>query len=225
MWRTQFLGKTHHASNIWEFRFAHPEGFDYLPGQYAAFAFPELVNDTRGQSRVMSLTSHPSDKHIAFVTRVSERPSPFKTRLFQLETGESVMLDTALGDLVLPRSSVTPLVFVAGGIGIASFISMLRDIELSGEQRDVHLLYALRGHEERLFSDVLTTFPFVRHEEFVAPKRLDAQTIIHTTNTPDETLYYLSGTERFVEGLRADLLALGLSDTQIVFDYFTGYSE
>jgi ferredoxin-NADP reductase len=225
MWSLRFISKTRLARDIWEFRFTRPEGFDYIPGQYAAFVFDVPLHDTRGQSRVMSLTSHPTDDYLAFVTRISEPPSPFKTHLFHLERGDSLLVDSALGDLVLPRSSSVPLVFVAGGIGLASYVSMLRDVELSNENRTVHLLYALRAHEEKLFGEMLGSFPFASSEMFVSPKRLSADTIITTTKNEADALYYLSGTERFVEGLRSDLIALGLNDTQIVFDYFTGYEK
>lgn len=225
MWSVRFISKEHLASDIWVFRFTRPGGFDYLPGQYASFAFHELPQDARGQSRVMSLTSHPGDSYLEFVTRVSERPSPFKLRLSNLRTNDAMLIDAALGDLVLPRSASTPLVFVAGGIGIASYISMLTDMAVSQETRTVHLLYALRSHEEKLFGDILNHFPFTSSKTFVSPSRLTDEIILHTSDNEPDALYYLSGTERFVEGLRRDLLAAGLSDMQIVFDYFTGYEK
>lgn len=223
MWKTSYIGKTHLASDIWEFRFRRPEGYQYIPGQYAAFAFVQLLADPRGQSRVMSLTSCLDDTHLAFVTRIPERPSPFKRRLAELEKGDELIIDTALGDLILPRSADTPLVFVAGGIGMASYISMLQHLKKTGEKRTVHMLYAVRAREEKLFGDLLAQFPFTSYEEYVSPNRLHAEAILRTPQDEPAALYYLSGTERFVEELRADLLATGLSDTQIVFDYFTGY--
>ncbi len=225
MWSTSYSSKTHLGSDIWEFCFTRPAGFDYVPGQYAAFAFAEPLGDPRGQSRTMSLTSHPNDNYLAFVTRIPERGSPFKQRLSQMQEGELLFVDTALGDLVLPRIPATPLVFVAGGIGIASYISMLWDMERSDESRSVHLLYALRAHEERLFPELLGRFPFTSYQEYVSPDRLSVGNILQAAKNEPDALYYLSGTERFVETLRADLLATGLTDTQIVFDYFTGYVE
>lgn len=223
MWSTQFISKTRLALDIWEFRFTRPKGYDYTPGQYATFSFHEPLNDPRGQARVMSFTSHPTDDCLAFVTRISGQPSPFKSRLSSLQAGESLVLDMALGDLVLPRSTEIPLVFVAGGIGIASFVSMLRDIEKTGETRKIHLLYALRSDEERLFSDLLGRFPFTSKQEFISPNRLRVEDILAAADT-DDALFYLSGTESFVENLRKDLLVAGLSDTQVIFDYFTGYN-
>lgn len=223
MRKTSYIGKTHLTSDIWEFRFQRPEAYQYIPGQYAAFTFAQPLADSRGQSRTMSLTSCPDDTHLAFVTRVPEQPSPFKHRLAELKRGDELLVDTALGDLILPRSVDTPLVFVAGGIGMASYISMLQYLEKTSEKRTVHMLYAVRAREEKLFGDLLAQFPFTSYEEYVSPNRLHAEAILRTPQDEPAALYYLSGTERFVEELRADLLATGLSDTQIVFDYFTGY--
>lgn len=223
MWHAKFIGKTKQASDIWEFMFTRPEGYEYIPGQYASVVLPELSGDPRGNTRTMSFVSHPNDQYLAFVTRIPNSPSHFKARLSTLQKDDAVFFDAALGDLVLPRSTATPLVFVAGGIGIASFVSMLHDMQLSNEGREVHLLYALRSHEERLFPDLLDAFPFMQREYYVAPRRLNAELILHAPAPRSDALYYLSGTERFVESLRADLLKQGLSDTQIVFDYFTGY--
>lgn len=225
MWHARFISKTHLASDIWEFRFSKPEGYTYLAGQYAQFHMPNLQNDPRGSVRTMSFTSHPSDTYLAFVTRIPAQPSPFKQQLAALQPGHEIILATALGDLVLPRSVATPLVFVAGGIGIASFIAMLAEARASSEERLVTLLYALRNTEERLFGEQLASFPFASYREFIASDRLEASAVLSTAIDVSNTLFYLSGTEGFVEGLRYDLLQSGLTDTQIAFDYFTGYPE
>lgn len=224
MRKTNYIGKTHLASDIWEFRLQKPEAYQYIPGQYTAFTFVQPLADPRGQSRTMSLTSCPDDTYLAFATRVPEQPSPFKRRLAELDRGDELLIDTAIGDLILPRPIDTSLVFVAGGIGIASYISMLRHLEKTSDKRTVHLLYAVRTLEEKIFCDQIKRFPFASYEEYVSPDRLHAEAILQTPQDKSNTLYYLSGTEHFVEELRADLLTAGLSDTQIVFDYFNGYT-
>ena len=224
MWNAAFIEKTRLASDIWEFRFVKPDQYDYVAGQYAQFTLPDVLNDARGPARTMSFTSHPTDAYLSFVTRIpAHQISPFKQRLGSLRNGETVRVDAALGDLILPKLETTPLVFVAGGIGIASFIAMLEDTRLSNRPREISLLYALRSPAEKLFSEVLTRFPFASYGEFIAPDRLSAPMIFSATKEVAGTLFYVSGTERFVDGLRGDLLQNGLNDAQIIFDYFTGY--
>lgn len=225
MWSAPYIGKTQLAADIWEFRFVRPTGYDYIAGQYAQFHFPDLTDDQRGNMRTMSFTSHPDDDYLAFVTRLPETASPYKRHLATLQPSDNTVVDGALGDLILPRATNRPLIFVAGGIGIASFISMLTEVTKSTEERPITLLYALRGAEEKLFGEQLARFPFVSYRDYIAPERVDASTILSVAEQAYEPLYYLSGTERFVEGLRHDLMHAGLSDSQIAFDYFTGYSE
>jgi hypothetical protein len=60
-------------------------------------------------------------------------------------------------------------------------------------------------------------------QTILAPNRLTAQEIIDAT--PPNALVYLSGSQNFVEGLCADLTALGTPHEQIVFDYYDGYID
>ena len=83
----------------------------------------------------------------------------------------------------------------------------------------------VRSEEERLFSDLLDHSPFTSKQEFVSPARLSMEDILGIQDDASSTLFYLSGTESFVETLRKNLLMAGLSDTQVIFDYFTGYPE
>src|SRR6266567_7440506 len=105
MWPAKFLHTTQLATDIWEFSFSRPANYTYLPGQYASVSLEEPIQDPRGRARTMSLTSHPDDDYLAFVTKIFEKPSPFKTKLMQMQPGDSILVGAALGDLVLPLSS------------------------------------------------------------------------------------------------------------------------
>lgn len=224
MWNAAFIEKTHLTSDIWEFRFVKPAQYEYVAGQYAHVSLADVFDDPRGPARTMSFISHPTDSYFSFVTRIpAYQSSPFKQRLSSLSRAETIHIDAAMGDLVLPKLETTPLVFVAGGIGIASFIAMLKEAHLSDRPREISLLYALRSPTDKLFSEILSAFSFASYREFVAPDRLNAPTILSEAKEVPGTLFYLSGTERFVESLRHDLMQTGLNDTQIIFDYFTGY--
>ncbi len=171
----------------------------------------------------MTLTSHPNDNHVAFVTKISEQPSPFKTKLMHMQPGDLILLDAALGDLVLPKSPDLPLVFVAGGIGIASYVSMLQDLITRKEERPIFLFYALRSAHEQIFRGLLDSYPLQLKEIAIAPNRLTAGQI--KSSVPPDALIYLSGSQRFVEGLQIALEQLRTPRGQIVFDYYDGYTD
>lgn len=222
-YQLEFIRRTQLAGTIWQYDFRPSVPIRFVPGQYAHFSFPFPVGDSRGAERTMTLTSLPTEDVISFVTRFPAKPSVFKRRLCQLTSGDTVRMGEPLGDVVLPRTTAAPLVFTAGGIGIASYIAMLRDLHARGEKRTTSLLYAMRSCDDKIFSDLLHSFPFALFKEYISPRRLTAADILTAARSETQALYYLSGTESFVMDLRRQLEDSGLDHSRIVFDYFTGY--
>jgi len=205
------------APGIWQYYFRPERRVDFIPGQYADFHILQPLDDPRGQSRVFTLTSLPSDELLSFVVKFVRPLSPYKQALQTLQRGDELRMDEAMGDLVLPKMPSIPLVFIAGGIGAASFVGMTLALT---EPRVITMFYALRDEKEQIFTNVFAPLnPYL----CVSPARLSAETI--TRNQAPDAQYYLSGSERFVEGLRRDLEALGVPHEQIVFDFFDGYIE
>jgi ferredoxin-NADP reductase len=211
------------APGIWEYYFRPERPVDFTPGQYVNFQIPQPLADPRGQGRVFTLTSLPDDPLVSFVAKLPTPHSPYKEALHNLAVGDELRLDDAMGDLVLPKSPAVPLVFVAGGIGMASFASMLKQLLKTREERSIFLFYGVRSRNERIFQDLAHSYPLTLNTTAIAPHRLTAQEI--KDSTPPDSQVYLSGSERFVEGLRGDLERLGTPHEQIVFDYFDGYVE
>lgn len=221
--RIRFARREELAPGIWQYYFTPERPVDFIPGQYAEFHFLEPLADPRGQARTFTLTSLPGDPHVSFAVKFVPPLSPYKQALQALQPGTELRLDEAMGDLVLPKSPDMPLVFIAGGIGMASFAGMLRQLLAAREERQIFLFYGLRGQREQIFRDLVESYPLALRTLAVAPNRLSAQEI--ASSIPPEALMYLSGSQKFVEGLRADLAALGTPHEQIVFDYFDGYTE
>lgn len=211
------------APGIWQYYFRPERPVDFIPGQYAALYLHDVMADPRGSSRVFSFTSLPSDELISFVLKHFELQTPYKHRLQSLQPGDAARLDDAMGDLVLPKSTATPLVFVAGGIGIASFVGMLKQLLAAREERSIFFFYALRSRREQIFRDLIDAYPLQLKQIVIAPNRLTAQEI--KDSTPPDSLVYLSGGQGFVEALQAGLEELSTPREQIIFDYFDGYAE
>jgi glycine betaine catabolism B len=211
------------APTIWEYQFRPERPVDFIPGQYAAWYLLDPITDPRGQARTFSLTSLPTDPTVSFIAKFPTPLSPYKQALQALQPGTELRLDDAMGDLVLPKLATTPLVFIAGGIGLASFISMLKQLLQNREERPIFLFYALRSRQEYLYRELLDAYPLALKNVTIAPHRLMAEEIVGAV--PPESLFYLSGSERFVEGLRRDLAAQGVAHEQTVFDYFDGYAD
>lgn len=215
-----FLRKQQLADNVWEFYIRPSESLDYQPGQYVNVAIPR-VHDPRGSGRTFTLTSLPSDDSLSFAVKVPNPCTPYKQALARLEEGAELTIGQAMGDFVLPRDMSRPLVFVAGGLGIASFVGMMKQLAVDGDQRTMRLLYGYRDHEGMLYQNIIESCPGLTTDYFVSPKRITAQDIL--ADHQGNTLYYLSGSEGFTMGLRSDLLQEGTNPTNVVYDFFDGY--
>lgn len=218
-----FEKKEELSPSIWEYYFRPERPVDYVPGQYIDVVLNNVRDDPRGKSRVFTLTSLPTDELISFVVKMPEPQSLYKQYLELLQEGDPAHCNNAMGDLILPKDPARPLVFVAGGIGIASFASMLKKLLAKREERDIFLFYALRSKYEQIFTDLTKAYPLRLKTTVIAPNRLSAQQIMHST--PPDALIYLSGSQHFVEGLQQNLVTLGVDHSQITFDYFDGYTE
>lgn len=210
------------APGIWQYFFTPERAVQFVPGQYADFHILSPLSDPRGRARTFTLTSLPGEATVSFVVKIAPVPSAYKQALQALHPGDAMKMDDPMGDLVLPKLSTIPLVYVAGGIGIASYASMLRSLLVAREERRIFLFYALRDRRERIFADLTSSYPLELDQRTIAPHRLQALEIIESV--PPESLFYLSGSQVFVEGLFKDLLVLGVSREQIVFDYYEGYA-
>lgn len=218
----ELVRREHWGADVWEYFFLPNEPVAYLPGQYAQFSIANLT-DPQGNSRIFTLTSLPSDPWLSFAVKISHKPSPYKTRLGSLKPGDTMYIGDAMGDLVAPRAATTPLLFVAGGLGIASYMALLRELGQLEQPNPVYLLWAVRSQAERYNLPVLNDLAPANRHVFVAPNRLSINDIM--ARATSETLIYLSGSEHFVTGLRGELHARGITDAQILFDYFSGYED
>jgi ferredoxin-NADP reductase len=108
------------------FRFEKPEGFTYKAGQNSDFTLIEpLETDPEGNKRTFSLVTTPAEDHLAITTRM--RDTAFKRTLRVMEDGTKLTIEGPYGDLTLHENTARPAVFLAGGIGITPFHSMVRD--------------------------------------------------------------------------------------------------
>ncbi len=211
------------APGIWEYYFRPDRSVDFVPGQYVHLHLPSVEDDPRGKERTFTLTSLPEDELVRFVTKHFDLQTPYKHVLQHLKAGDIARIDDAMGDLVLPKSMDVPLVYVAGGIGMASFVSMLKYLLSKREERNVFLFYWLRSRREQLYRELTDAYPLALKQIVLAPNELSAQEIKATT--PPDALIYLSGGQGFVEKLRIELESMGTPRSQIIFDYFDGYAE
>jgi len=123
------------------------EEVDFIPGQYFWVTLPDPpYEDARGPRRHFSIVTSPNERGVlGFCTRL--RDSAFKRSLVELPVGADAEVEEPKGSFLLPQETDQPYVFIAGGIGITVFRSMLRYIAEENLPHRVTLIYSNRDRD------------------------------------------------------------------------------
>jgi ferredoxin-NADP reductase len=212
------------------------EEVDFRPGQYF---WVELLDppydDEKGARRHISVVTSPTERGIlGLCTRL--RDSAFKRSLVELPVGTEVEVEQPKGNFALPEDTGPHYVFVAGGIGITVFRSMLRYIDDTGEPYRVTLVYSNRDRESTAFLDELEELD-ARADWFrlVATmtqdsgwggetRRVDADMLAEVIGDDLASHRFLvAGPPAMTEGVVDALKGAGVPEERILSDGFSGY--
>lgn len=214
------------APSIYEFSFAPKGNLNFLPGQYMEWTLPHKDMDTRGVRRFFTLASSPTEEDIKIAVRMSKHGSSFKKALQNIGNKKIVAAQLA-GDFTLPNDSSQKLVFIAGGIGITPFRSMIKYLLDKNEKRDITLFFTAKTDNEFVYKDIFAQAKKklgikVIYTETEKDGRLDTEKIKAKVPDYKKRMFYLSGPHAMVEGFKDTLGKAGV--TKIKTDYFPGYA-
>jgi ferredoxin-NADP reductase len=212
------------------------EEFDFRPGQYFWVELLDLpYDDEKGPRRHISVVTSPTERGIlGLCTRL--RDSAFKRSLVELPVGTEVEVEQPKGDFALPEDTEPHYVFIAGGIGITVFRSMLRYIDDTGEPYRVTLIYSNRDRESTAFLDELEALD-ARADWFrlVATmtqdpdwggetRRIDAGMLSDVLGGDlGSYTFVVAGPPAMTEGVVETLKGAGVPEERILSDRFSGY--
>jgi ferredoxin-NADP reductase len=219
----KLIEKEHLIDNVWAFRFQPDHPLTWVPGQFIRVELPHEQPDDEGTKRWFTVSSAPYDGIIQITTRVTQ--STFKRALDALPVGgQLVLIDEPDGDFIWVDTD-RPLVFVAGGIGITPFRSILRQRLHDNQPLAVTLIYASRTPEVPFrdeigewATDQRFKIKYVTGEPLTADKLAKLQPDLH------DSLVYVSGPEPMVATLGDQLKAAGLPEPQLKQDFFPNYT-
>ena len=167
------------------------------------------------------------------VTRL--RPSAFKRAVARLPLGAKVEIDSVAGTFLLPRENRSPLVFLAGGVGITPFLSMLEALKSRKLRQSVLLLYANRNRARTVFFQELQELA-ERHRKikiiFVMSRdsrwsgergRINEPLLRKYVKDFKTPWFYVCGKPQMTGSLSVILLKLGVPGARIKTEEFTGY--
>jgi ferredoxin-NADP reductase len=212
------------------------EEVDFRPGQYFFVTLPDAGHqDERGLRRHITVVTSPNDKGVlGLATRM--RDSAFKRTLGELPVGAEVDVEPPKGKFALPEETSRPLVFVAGGIGITVFRSMLRYIREEQLPYRVTLIYSNRDRESTAFLDEL------RQVEQELPSLRLILTMTQDPGWKGETrkvdaaffreylgedlnafTFLVAGPPGMAEGVQKALDEAGVKEENVIAERFSGY--
>ena len=209
---------------------------DFRPGQYFWVTLLDPpYDDEKGPRRHISVVTSPNERGVlGLCTRL--RDSAFKRSLAELQVGDEVDVEEPKGDFALPEETDRPYVFIAGGIGITVFRSMLRYITEEGLPHRVTLLYSNSDRESTAFLDELRELesanPYVRLVLTMTDddgwdgesRHIDADFLRdHVDGDLGDCTYLTAGPPDMVEAMVKALREVGVPDEHIRPQRFAGY--
>ncbi|MDQ3857897.1 MAG: FAD-dependent oxidoreductase [Actinomycetota bacterium] len=212
------------------------EEVDFRPGQYFFVTLLDPpYDDEKGPRRHISVVTSPTERGVlGLCTRL--RDTAFKRSLQELPLGAEVEVEPPKGKFVLPEDTSRPYVFVAGGIGITVFRSMLRYIADAALPYRVTLVYSNRTEAEAAFLDELrdlerrlpdfrlvltmTQDPGWQGET----RKIDAAFLRdHLGARLDDATVLVAGPPGMVAAMQEALATAGVPEDRVIADKYSGY--
>ena len=226
------------AEGTMAFHFEKPSGFKFKAGQFADVTLidpPET--DAEGSTRTFSIASSPFEDELVFTTRM--RDTAFKRSLRKVPLATEVKISSAAGSFTLHKNRAKPAVFLAGGIGITPFLSIVRQANHDHLPHPLYLFYSNRRPEDAPFLDTLQTLERTNPnfhlictmtEMSKSQKEwkgemvpIDREMLSRHLTTLQGPIYYSAGPPAMVAGTKEMLAAAGIDEDDIRTEDFAGY--
>ncbi|MGE5603095.1 MAG: FAD-dependent oxidoreductase [Nitrososphaerales archaeon] len=221
----------------WEFIFAPDRRLAFAPGQYMEWTLGHEDPDGRGNRRYFTLASSPTEPDVRLGLRFNDPSSSYKEAMLEMDKGDEIIAGQLAGDFIMPRNPKQPLVFIAGGIGITPYRSMIKYLLDQGQPRPITLIYAAAHPRDFVFQDVfkqaerelgIRTVYVPQKAEGMTPGWIGPTGLIRPeiiqTYAPNyrKAIFYISGPNMMVDSVKKMLGKMGIPDRQIKTDFFAG---
>jgi len=202
-----------------------PKNFAFYPGQYLDIELP--VSDPLGTTRIFSLSSSPSEDFLMLTYK--KGVSPYKKRLHTLRAGDTIESSHPAGTVVIDDSS--PIVLMAGGIGIAPHRSMIKWAVDKHLDLPITLIYSNSDPDfifKKELNQWMKLYPQLTIHYVVTGQdghldQLKMAKILNLKSLIFNHIFYLAGPPKMVDDFEIMLLNLGVDSTNIRADRFDGY--
>lgn len=225
------------ASDCYEYIFKPDRKLAFQPGQYLDWTLDVRNPDDRGNRRPFTIASAPADREVRLGVKFYPLSSAFKRALAAMRPGDVIYGSQPAGSFTLPKDPSEKLAFLAGGIGITPFRSMVRDLIRRQDMRSIILLYGANRSDEIAYSYLfemaerelgMRTLYVIAQDQAPAPNchRGFIDEALIQREIPDfrDRIFYVSGPRAMVTRFRHVLRELGVARSRIKVDFFPGFA-
>ena len=231
-----FHHKEKAAKDAFSFYFERPKDFNFDPGQYLKIT-QEIENpDARGSSRYFTISSSPTDKDfLTITTRIIK--SSFKLALADLKPGQKISAFGPIGYFDFYPKNKTQNIFLAGGMGITPFHSILRYIDANQIKSKIILIASFQNRQEAVFyneikgiekknSAIKIIYSLTNEKKLSSDfekGRIDENMIKKYVQNYSSSHFFIVGPPAMVESMFEIVVKLGISEEKIFKEDFSGY--
>lgn len=211
--------------------------YSFKAGQNADFTLIDPPQtDSEGNTRTFSLVSSPTVKdRIMFATRM--RDTAFKNSLKEIPIGTQIKVSQAMGQFTLPKDQTKSVVFLAGGIGITPFMSILQAAADQQLQHQIILFFSNRTPALAPFmSDLQELVGKIPHYQFIPTLtdemptdwkgeqgRITAELLQKYITDFSTPIFYTAGPASMTEVMLSLLEEFNVPEEHIKVEDFPGY--
>ncbi len=226
------------AEGTMAFHFERPAGFEFTAGQFLNVTLldpPET--DDEGDDRTFTIASAPCEPDLMVATRM--RDTAFKRVLKTAPAGTPVEIVGPSGKMVLHGEAARPAVFLAGGIGITPFRSIIVQATRDRAPHRLFLFYSNRRPEDAAFLEELQAlergnpnYRFIGTMTDMAKSQrpwrgetgyINQDMLARHLGNLNGPIYYIVGPPALVDAMRQMLTAAGAPGGDIRIEKFAGY--
>ncbi len=227
------------ARDTAEFAFVPDRRVSFKPGQYLEWTLAHSPSDSRGNRRYFTIASSPTEKNLLLGIKFdAKKSSSFKKALAELDEGKTIMAGSLSGNFTLPRNRKKKLCFIAGGIGVTPFRSMIQYMIDSKDYRDAILVYSCKTFDEIAYTDVvhkakelaglktvctLTDLDHLPTDWSGYKGYVNIEIIIKEVPDYNERVFFISGPHSLIQAVEEVLAGLQVPKSHIKTDYFPGF--
>lgn len=224
-----FIRKHKETDDVFSFFFKSNKPLTWRAGQYLFYTLPDSNTDERGVTRYFTISSAMFEKHVVITTRISKPSSTFKKDLLGMKKGDAIEVSGPDGDFTIDDPNKN-YVFIAGGIGITPFRSILLDLEYRQKPINVQLLYSNRNGDivfKKELESLAQRNSHFKIKYFISPQHIDEKVIQNQRPTANDQrpIFYVSGPESMVETFEKMLSDMRVDRKHIKLDHFPGYPD